>query len=164
MKINYVFNDIKNQTMIPFIIHDETIRKTPTEWEFENCTVSFSHIKDIREKVEWAIVSIDAADIAVVFTDEQSEKIINGFLSKYNIAKENILRLEDVRPITQSGKISILIKETEVSKISDVLSIYVISLNSHSMSCGYRYEFEYLDVYPLTVEQFERAKSMDLVD
>ena len=155
MKINYVFNDIKNETEVPFIVHDNIIRKTPTEWKFENCTISFSHIKDVREKAEGMIVSVDVADIAVVFTEDQSKRIINGFLSKYNIAKESILRLEDVRPITQSGKISILVKETEISKISDALSIYTISLNSHSMSCGFRFEFEYLDVYPGTEKQIK---------
>lgn len=162
MKKNYVFNDLENPDQIPFIIHDNTISHDESSWVFENCTVHFSKIDEINEKAEGMIVTIYAKNLTVSFNEEQSERIINSFLNKYGISRENVINFRSASPLTQEGKISLFIKETEIPKIPGFLSMYTTGIGIYHISCGYRYEFEYLDLYPSTVEQFERAKTMNI--
>lgn len=170
MKKNYVFNDTKKSTQIPFIIYDQiegisnNITRGDSSYVFENCTVHFSKIKKIEESAEGMIVTINAENVTVSFNEAQTERIINSFLNKYGISKEKVHKLISLTSLSQEGKINLLVEETEIPKITEPLSMYTIDVNSSSVSCGYRYEFEYLDVYPSTVEQFERAKSMDIED
>lgn len=107
------------------------------------------------------ITQIESEGIDFLYTLREKE-VINEFLQKYGVARKDIKTLLFSKSKFTDKKLEILVKESETPKITEPLKLYIEDANSETIKYGYRYEFEHLNVYPVSLPYFKATEKMTM--